>query len=303
MVKEIQFQEIGQLYIKGSNIYNRYDEVFVLKGLSSHGLQWYSDSLNYENLQHLRDEWGINVFRLAMYTEENGYIYDKSIKDKVYELTDCLIDLDMYIIIDWHILSDGDPMKHVNESKEFFEEYSLKYAKIPNIIYEICNEPNGVTWKDSIKPYANTVIPIIRKNSPDSLIIVGTPSWSSQLDDIISSPLEFDNILYAFHFYAASHKTEYRRRIEEALNNNLCIIISEWGTTNLTGNGGISLDSATEWLNFLEKNNISWINWSFSNKEEDSAILLPVNITTPTDIDSNLTESGNFIKSVISTKK
>lgn len=237
-----------------------------------------------------------------MYTEENGYIYDKSIKDKVFELTDYLIDLDMYVIVDWHILKDGDPMKYVNESQEFFKEYSSKYAKVPNIIYEICNEPNGVTWKDSIKPYANTIIPIIRENSPDSLIIVGTPSWSSELNDVISSPLEFNNILYAFHFYAANHKTEYRRRIQEALDNNLCIIISEWGTTTLTGNDNLSLDASAEWLDFLNNNNISWINWSFSNKDEDSAILLPVTITEPADIEKNLTESGIFIKSVISTK-
>lgn len=302
MVKEIQFQETGKLYVKGSCIYNRYDEPFVLKGLSSHGLQWYTDVLTYENLKYLRNEWGINVFRLAMYTEENGYIYDKSIKDKVFELTDYLIDLDMYVIVDWHILKDGDPMKYVNESQEFFKEYSSKYAKVPNIIYEICNEPNGVTWKDSIKPYANTIIPIIRENSPDSLIIVGTPSWSSELNDVISSPLEFNNILYAFHFYAANHKTEYRRRIQEALDNNLCIIISEWGTTTLTGNDNLSLDASAEWLDFLNNNNISWINWSFSNKDEDSAILLPVTITEPADIEKNLTESGIFIKSVISTK-
>lgn len=238
-----------------------------------------------------------------MYTEENGYISNNSIKNKVYELTDYLIDLDMYVIIDWHILTDGNPMKYINESQNFFEEYSLKYANVPNVIYEICNEPNGVTWKDSIKPYANTIIPTIRKNSPNSLIIVGTPSWSSQLDDVLKSPLEFNNILYSCHFYAASHKTEYRRRIKEAIDNNLCIIVSEWGTTNLTGNEEVSLEASDEWLEFLDKNKISWINWSFSNKAEDSAILLPVNITSPTEIDSNLTESGKYIKSKINTKK
>lgn len=237
-----------------------------------------------------------------MYTEENGYIYDKTIKDKLYELTDYLIDLDMYVVIDWHILSDGDPMKHINESQDFFEECSIKYANVPNVIYEICNEPNGVTWKDSIKPYANTIIPIIRKNSPNSLIIVGTPSWSSEFTDVISSPLDFENILYSCHFYAANHKTEYRKRIKEALDNNLCVIISEWGTTNLTGTSDLSLDSSKEWLDFLDTYNISWINWSFSNKDEDSAILKPVNIYTPSDIDNNLTNSGLFIKSNISTK-
>ena len=237
-----------------------------------------------------------------MYTEENGYIYDKSLKEKVIELSDILIELDMYVVIDWHILSDGDPMRHIEESKLFFDEISLKYADCPNVIYEICNEPNNVTWENSIKPYANQIIPIIRKNSPNSLIIVGTPTWSTEIDEVISSSLDFDNILYSCHFYAGTHKTDIRNRIQKVLNKGLCVIISEWGTTDLSGNGNLSLDSTNEWLDFLEERNISWINWSFSNKNESSAILNPVNITDPMEIDNNLSQSGLFIKSKISTK-
>ena len=292
----------GNLYVKGSKLYNRYNEPFVLKGLSSHGLQWYSDVLTYDNLKYLRDNWGINAFRLALYTEENGYISNPSLKNKLLELTDNLIDLDMYVIIDWHILSDGDPMIHINESKDFFYEVSFKYKDCPNVIYEICNEPNNVTWEDSIKPYANEIIPIIRKNSPNSLIIVGTPNWSTYVDDIIASPLEFKNILYACHFYAGTHKTDNRNKVQKVLDNNLCVFVSEWGTTNLTGDDELSLGSSAEWIEFLDKNNISWINWSFSNKDENSAILKPVYINTSEDIDNNLTDSGKYIKSIISTK-
>ena len=292
----------GTLYVKGSTIYNKYDEPFRLKGLSSHGLQWYSDVLNYDNFKYLRDNWGINIFRLALYTEEDGYIQNPSLKDKLIELTDILIKLDMYVVIDWHVLNEGDPLKYINESKEFFNEFSIKYAKCPNIIYEICNEPNGVTWQDSIKPYANEIIPIIRQNSPDSLIIVGTPTWSTEIDTIIDDTLEFENIIYACHFYAGTHKTDIRRKIEKAVNKDICVFITEWGTTNLSGDNELSLDSSTEWMNFLNKHNISWINWSFSNKDEDSAILKPVEISTPEDIDLNLTESGSFVKNHISTK-
>lgn len=292
----------SNLYVSGTKIYNRYNEEFVLKGISSHGLQWYSDLLTYDNLKHLRDEWGINAFRLAMFTEEGGYIENPSLKQKVLEISNILIDLDMYVIIDWHILSDGDPMKHINESRDFFNEVSSLYRDCPNVIYEICNEPNNVTWEDSIKPYANEIIPIIRKNSPNSLIIVGTPTWSTEVDQVINSPLEYKNILYSCHFYAGSHKTETRNKVIKALEANLCVFVSEWGTTNLTGDTELSFDSATEWLNFLNENNISWINWSFSNKDEDASILEPVEINSPEDIDNHLTESGKYVKSLLTTK-
>lgn len=291
----------GNLTIKESKIYNKYNEPVQLRGLSSHGLQWNSDLLTYDNLKYLRDEWEINVFRLAMYTEENGYISDPSIKSKLIEITNYLINLDMYIVIDWHILSDGNPLEYVNEAKDFFADISYKYADFPNIIYEICNEPNNVDWDNSIKPYAEQIIPIIRSNSPSSIIIVGTPNWSSSLDVVIDSPLNFSNIAYAFHFYAGSHNQSSRNTIKSAIDNNICIFVSEWGTTDFTGNGKLYFDSAIEWLNFLNSNKISWINWSFSNKDESSAILKPVQITNPQDIDNNLTESGTFIKSHVST--
>ena len=292
----------GNLYIQGNTIYNKYNKPFVLKGLSSHGLQWYSDVLTYDNLKYLRDEWKINVFRLALYTEDNGYISNHALKDKVIELTNILIKLDMYVIIDWHILTDGDPLKYLDESKVFFNEISLRYSQSPNVLYEICNEPNHVTWEDSIKPYATKIIPIIRANSPDSIIIVGTPSWSTEVDAVINNPLEYTNVAYSCHFYSATHKSETRNKIKKAINNNLCVFVTEWGTTDLTGNKELSLDSAEEWMIFLNEYNISWINWSFSNKNESSAILRPVKINSCLDIDSNLTASGEFVKKYISTK-
>lgn len=66
--------------------------------------------------------------------------------------------LGMYVIIDWHILSDGNPNQHKDEALEFFDEMSSKYAGYNNVIYEICNEPQNSDWNSQIKPYAQEVI-------------------------------------------------------------------------------------------------------------------------------------------------
>lgn len=51
------------------------------------------------------------------------------------------------------------------------------------MLYEICNEPNGnVTWNDNVKPYAETVIPVIRANT-NAIILVGSPTWSQDLHE------------------------------------------------------------------------------------------------------------------------
>lgn len=323
----------GWLTVEQTKIKNSRNEDFSLKGVSSHGIQWYSEILTYDNLKNLKETWGINVFRIAMYTNENGYISNPdAIKQKVIEIANNVIDLDMYVIIDWHTLSDNDPNQYKNEAKIFFEEMSTLYANTPNVIYEICNEPSGntVTWDEQIKPYAEEIIPIIRANSPNSLIIVGTPNWCKNLDVVADNPLSYSNILYSCHFYAGSHGEDLQKSIDYALSKNLPIFVSEWGTTDASGNGSIYLDESKQWIDFLNERNIGFVNWSFSNKNETSAILsYTYNIntqidenaqtgtnsaitnlatstnssfdtSTQTDFNNYLTDSGKFVKTTIS---
>ena len=308
------------LHVDGTSIKNNKNEIVTLKGISSHGVQWFSDLITYNNLKTLKDTWGINVFRIAMYTDENGYISNKEpIKQKVIEIANNVISLDMYVIIDWHILKDNDPNIYKEDAKVFFDEISLLYKDSPNVIYEICNEPNGnnVTWNGQVKPYAEEIIPIIRKNSPKSLIIVGTPNWCQDLEAPSNNPLNFENVLYACHFYAGTHKEALRQEVSKALEKGLPIIVSEWGTTDASGSGTVDIEESKKWIDFLNSKNISFINWSLSNKDESSAIL---NKNFPASTNSNnssalnsteqnqnsepnlndyLTESGKFVKSII----
>lgn len=281
------------LHVDGTSIKNNKNEIVTLKGISSHGVQWFSDLITYNNLKTLKDTWGINVFRIAMYTDENGYISNKEpIKQKVIEIANNVISLDMYVIIDWHILKDNDPNIYKEDSKAFFDEISLLYKDSPNVIYEICNEPNGnnVTWNGQVKPYAEEIIPIIRKNSPKSLIIVGTPNWCQDLEAPSNSPLNFENVLYACHFYAGTHKESLRQEVSKALEKGLPIIVSEWGTTDASGSGTVDIEESKKWIDFLNSKNISFINWSLSNKDESSAIL---NKNFPASTNSNNSSSLN----------
>lgn len=288
------------LQIKGTQICNAKGEEIQLKGMSSHGIGWYGDYINKDSMKYVRDEMGGNIIRLAMYTEEgNSYTSSPNTnKTKIYEGIDTAIELGMYIIVDWHILKDNDPNKHKEEAKEFFKEVTEKYKDCPNIIYEICNEPNGnnVTWSNSIKPYAEEVIPVIRENSPNSIIIVGTANWCQDILDPANDPLEFENILYACHFYSGTHTEWLRERVDQALAKGLPIIISEWGTSAADGNGGIFPEETLKWIEFLQERNISWLNWSLCNKGESSAALKPSATFDGNWSDDDLSESGKIVK-------
>lgn len=201
----------GRLSVKGTNLVDAKGRVFQMKGVSTHGLSWFPEYVSKEAFQNLRDSWGANAVRLAMYTAEyNGYCTGnagnrKALKKLIHTGVEAASDLGMYVIIDWHILSDGNPNTYKKESLAFFKEMAKKYKAYKNVIYEICNEPNGGTDWGQIKSYAETVIKEIRKIDKNAVILVGTPNWSQDVDIAAANPLKgYKNIMYTLHFYALS---------------------------------------------------------------------------------------------------
>lgn len=288
--------ENGALQLKGTQLCNAKGKPIVLHGMSSHGMQWFSEYASYGAIKTTRD-YGANLFRVAMYTAENGYISNpEEIKKKVIKAVDDAISLDMYVIIDWHILHDNNPNDYVEESKAFFAEMAKRYKGVPNVIYEICNEPNGgVTWEGDIRPYAMQVIPVIRETDENAIILVGTATWSQDVDAAAKNQLEFDNIMYTCHFYSGTHGADLQRKIDEAIAAGAPIFVSEWGTSQASGDAGVHLNEAQQWLDFMAQRGISWANWSLCNKNESSAALKPGASPNGGWQTEDLTESGKFV--------
>lgn len=286
----------GKLKVKGTNIIGENEQVIQLKGISTHGLQWYPQYVNKETFEYMRDEWKINVVRLAMYTDPNAG-YTKELHSKVKEGINYATELGLYVIVDWHILSDGNPNTYKTEAIEFFKEIATEYKNNKNILYEICNEPNGnVTWERDIKPYAEEVIKEIRKIDEEAIIICGTPTWSQDVDVVSKSPIEgYSNIMYSLHFYAGTHTEWLRTRAQKAIDAGLPIFVSEFGICDASGNGAIDYNQAKEWIKFLNENKISWVMWNLSNKQETSAIVSSNTNKTTDWSEDELSETGKWL--------
>ena len=101
----------GKLSVSGTSLVDQYGQPFQIRGISTHGLQWYSQYNNKEAFATLRDDWGANCIRLAMYTGEGGYCNGNEafMKDQVTKGVQYATELGMYTIIDWHILNDNNP--------------------------------------------------------------------------------------------------------------------------------------------------------------------------------------------------
>lgn len=269
----------GRLHVKGTKLVDKKGHEVQLRGVSTHGLSWYPQYVNDKCFAQLHDKWGANVVRLAMYTEEyNGYCSGDAknrsdLKKRIKKGVRLAKKHKMYVIVDWHILSDGNPNSHKKEAKAFFKEMSKELKGYNNVIYEICNEPNnGTSWKE-IKSYARSVISTIRKNDKKAVIVVGTPTWSQDVDQAAADPIKGDNIMYALHFYAATHKTDLRNKMTAAINKGLPVFVTEYGICDASGNGVIDKKEADRWIQTMDEYGVSYIAWNLSNKQESSSII------------------------------
>lgn len=267
-------QKHGRLSVKGTNLIDSNGNNFQLRGVSTHSISAFPEYINKETFKEMRDVWGINVIRIAMYSNPNDG-YTVKLHDKVKEAVQYASDLGLYVIIDWHILQDNNPNIYKSEAINFFKEMATEFKDNENILYEICNEPNGnVTWAKDIKPYAEEVISEIRKIDSNSIIIVGTPTWSQDVDIVADDRIEgYSNIMYTLHFYAATHKDNLRAKMKSALDKGLPIFVTEFGISDASGNGKIDEAEGDKWIEALNQYNISWVCWNLSNKNETSAIL------------------------------
>lgn len=294
----------GVLSVSGTDLTDVYGNAVRLKGISTHGIAWYPAYINQGAFQYFRDQWGANTIRLAMYTAEYGGYCTGGDRAKLEALVDSGVQaasaLGMYVIIDWHILSDSNPKTYQSQAVDFFRRMSAKYADYGNVLYEICNEPNGgTTWGD-IRSYADAVIQVIRANDPDSVILVGTPTWSQDIDKAASDRLPYNNIMYSLHFYAATHKDQLRSRLVSAHNSGLPVFIDEFSTVETSGNGNVDYASAEAWKQLILQYHLSYVGWNLSNKNESSAILRE-NVTSVSGgwSDGDFKASGLWLKGLM----
>ena len=279
LYEDTPYGKHGALHVDGLQVKDKYDQPFTLRGASTHGMHWGDGEtfLNKTAFQNLRDEWGVNMVRLVSYVTQGGYTQgskdklDKHIQEGVSNLTD----LGMYAIIDWHVHAEN-PNDTKSQAIEFFDTYSKMYKDQSNIIYEICNEPTGTPW-NQIRPYAVDVVNTIRANDPDAIIVVGTNTWSQDVDEVATNGGKIDdpNVMYTIHFYSGSHGESLREKVRTALKAGTPVFCTEFGVCDASGNGGFDLEEADRWIDFFEENGISYCCWSLSKKNESASMLSP----------------------------
>jgi len=277
-------EEHGQLRVDGPDLVNERGDAVQLKGVSSMWLNWentgYAESL--DATLWMRDNWNISVIRAAMGVDPPGaYLTnpDKA-KSQVRKIVENAIEAGIYVIVDWH---DHNAQMHEAESIAFFSEMAELYGDKPNVIWETFNEPLAVSWPEVIKPYHEHVVAAIREKDPDNIVILGTSSWSQNVDAAAADPVDGDNLMYTLHFYSCTHGSMYRTKGDKARQLGKAVFVTEWGATDADGgtDGAVCYGAASEWIEWMRDRKIGWTSWKLDDCNQDSSCLLQPN--TPVD--------------------
>ncbi len=268
----------GQLKIVGTQVQNQHGQAIQLRGMSTHGIQWYWNCVSNASLDALANDWKADVLRISMYVQEGGYETDPAgFTAKVNQAIQMVSDRGMYAVVDFHQLSPGDPNYNLGNAKRFFTDIANANKNRNNIIYEIANEPNNVSWA-RIRDYAHEVIPVIRAIDGDAPILVGTHGWGSlgisdggSEWDVINNRVNASNIAYTFHFYAASHGDQYLNALSNAANH-IPMWVSEFGTQESSGDGPNNFAMSQRYIDLLQQKKISWTNWNYSDDHRSGAV-------------------------------
>ena len=143
--------EWGKLKLVGNQLSSESGARVQLRGWSTHGKNWQGGCFDDKDDFELMKAKGANVARIAMYLKEGGYEDINWIKQCI-EWTNAL---GMYCVVDWHVLSPGNPNSSDYSGAENFFRSLCKWVvdnNYKNVLYEICNEPN-IDVEGATDPY------------------------------------------------------------------------------------------------------------------------------------------------------
>lgn len=267
------------LSVNGKNIINKNGQVVTLKGVNIvNPVKLHCrNKFNKELFKEISDTKS-NVIRIPVNPE--SWLQDE---DYMWRYLDSAVkwagEYDMYVIIDLHFIGNivtgvGEQMPDIDSPKDFtysfWEKVSTHFKDVPNVLFEIYNEPNDIsenTWRKC----ASDIVDIIRSTGANQIIIVSGTEYSSNLSWVINNPIDSHNIAYACHIYPGNNIFLWSNNFGN-ISNLYPVIMTEWGyidehrdTTNQNHLIGDKDSYGIPLMNYLEDRNISWVSWVYDD--------------------------------------
>ena len=293
-------KQLPRLCVTGTQLMNEQGDTVVLKGVSYGWHQFWPRFYNASTVAYLSGDWGAEVLRASMGVDLDSacYVYKPEFGiNCVTTVVDAAIENNVYAIIDWHSHN-----LRQEEAKEFFAQMATRYKGVPNVIYEVFNEPVEDSW-EQVKAYSVEIIKTIRAIEPEAIILVGCPHWDQDIHLAADDPITgYNDIMYTVHFYANTHGQWLRDRTDYALGKGLPVFISECAGMEASGDGAVNKEEWQNWLDWMQQRSISWVAWSVSDKNETCSMLLPSASSDGNWADQDMKEWGQIVRDELQKK-
>jgi hypothetical protein len=270
----------GALKTSGNKIVDKNNQPVTLRGMSLYwantgaGGPYYNDYV----VGWLVHDWKVSVVRAAIGAAKKdgtfggnaGYTDGDSagMVNLARTVIEACIRRGAYVLVDWHTHNKDAAAGKSAKGAEFLGNIAARYGQYPNVLFEPFNEPmedNG-----SVASYVAPIITKIRQSS-QNLIIVGSSDWSRNPNGV---NVTGTNIAFSFHFYTGTHsKGSFEGNINSALSASKAVVVTEFGTTDASGDGTVQEAGTNTWITYLEEKGIGWMNWSVCDLPETSGIL------------------------------
>ncbi len=289
------------LTVKGNRLVDQNDNEVWLQGLAIPSLEWNprGERIKESFIKAITD-WKVNCIRLPVksgfWFGEGAKHYPQNDGGEAYRmLIDELIGYatsnGCYLVLDLHEYK-APTSKHA----AFWREAAARYANHPGVLFDILNEPHGISWeewrnggtlsgekrddvidenteakdvKDSIGMQA--LVNVVRETGAKNIIIAGGLDWAYSLTGILEGYALDDpdgnGIMYATHVYP--WKSNWERHFLEAAKH-YPIFVGEVGCQDKKMPFEHSLKDPYVWapriLACIQENRLNWTAWSFHPK-------------------------------------
>jgi endoglucanase len=280
----------GGYYTNGTTVCTADGTPHLFHGVARPSLEWGAgEHINAEDFQGMAD-WHANVVRVALnqdfwlsgaalYNPEYAATVDKVVTYAEAAGLDVIFDLhwsdrgDLSVTVlngqDKNGTSNQQQMADAN-SVQFWKELAMKYQNDGHVMFELYNEPNGVSWSVWLKggPAAGFTVAgmqelydTVRATGANNIVIAGGLGYAFDLSGVAAGPIKGYNIMYASHPYKPQDPASAWQSMFGylATNDVAPVILTEFGDTGSKCTG----DWDTQLIKFADAAHISWTAWAW----------------------------------------
>ncbi|MCU4925779.1 glycoside hydrolase family 5 protein [Halobacteria archaeon AArc-dxtr1] len=202
-------------------------------------------------------------------------------------------DAGVYAIVDFHrhwpeVQWGDDEAGTINETLQaetlqFWETVAPRYAADDHVLYEVYNEPTEPGMWDSIEEswvqdvwelYLEFIQPVVDeiRTHTDTVVLVGSPGWSSSPEGALIEPVAGENVGYTYHAYPGHESSQQGDWEDSAINGQgveavyeeYPVFVTEFGWRDYDDSleSGTTAEFGEPFMEWLESHDsIHWMAW------------------------------------------